>query len=119
MTFLKTLTAGDISQKTKTNTPYDDFIAKKPLAIESFSNVKVEIVSPVTFDDIECLIQELKKCNGLVVDLKKAHIKDQQRMLDFMSGAIFALDGKIERLKEKMFVMTPKGVKIVANMINK
>ncbi len=113
MTFIRTLTEGEISRKNKyKNTPYDDFIAKKPLAIESFSDVEVSIVSPTTFNDVECLIEELKNCHGLVVDLKKAQTKDQQRMLDFMSGAIFALDGRIERLKEKIFVMTPKGVAI-------
>ncbi|MFI3229192.1 MAG: cell division protein SepF [Bacillota bacterium] len=116
MTFMKTLTSGEIGKKQHKNTPYDDFMAEKQLAVESFNNVSITVLSPTTFADIEALIVELKKCHGLVIDLKKAKVSDQQRMLDFMSGAVFALDGKLERIKDKIFLMTPKGVKLKANI---
>ncbi len=116
MTFIKTLTAGQIGKKPQKNTAYDDFRANKPLAVESFNDVEVTVVSPQTFADIEALILELKNCHGLLVDFKKADITEQQRMLDFLSGAIFALDGKIERIKDKIFLMTPSGVKIKAKI---
>jgi|AGTN01.1.fsa_nt_gi Uncharacterized protein conserved in bacteria len=114
MSFLDALKTGDIPEKKrkKGETRYDEYMRLKKLKTGP-EEKSVEIIKPLSFGDVEKLIDLLKAGQGVIADLSAATPSDAQRMLDFLSGAVYALDGKIERVENKMFLMTPKGLNIV------
>lgn len=72
------------------------------------------ILRPKTLSDIECIIDMLKEKRGVVVDLACEGLLTQ-RMLDFLSGAIYALGGNIHRIQRRIYIITPKGVKLMSD----
>lgn len=117
MSFLKTLKTGEIpSQSTKSKsgseTPYDRFMTEKKLKTAD-AEQQVTIIHPKTFEDVEGLIDQLRSKNGVLFHLGAVDVQTAQRMLDFMSGAAYALQGKVERIDRMLYLITPKGVRIV------
>ncbi|MDD4316013.1 MAG: cell division protein SepF [Clostridia bacterium] len=72
----------------------------------------VSTISPKNFGDLQLLLDSLKKNEGLVVDFENTDAALAQRMLDFLSGAVYALDARIEQIKSKMYMLLPKGLNI-------
>jgi cell division inhibitor SepF len=72
----------------------------------------VNVICPKNFDELQQLLDSLKKGEGLVVDFENTESALAQRMLDFLSGAVYALNAKIEQIKSKMYILLPKGLSI-------
>lgn len=70
------------------------------------------ISSPKSFDDIQKMIDALKTRQALIVDLGKVKDKSVQRVMDYLYGAVYALDGCIEKITEAVFLLTPTGMSI-------
>lgn len=69
-------------------------------------------VVPAKFSDVEDVIRKLKRKEGVIVDLEPVPPKIAQRMLDFIGGAAFSLDGTVKKLDYRMYIIIPDGVKI-------
>ena len=72
----------------------------------------VVLYSPKSFGDIQTLIDFLKRHEPVVVELSGVADSSAQRILDFLSGAIYALSGSIHRISGTIFLLTPSGVSI-------
>ena len=72
----------------------------------------VVLYSPKSFNDIQTLIDFLKRHEPVVVELSGVADSSAQRILDFLSGAIYALSGSIHRISGTIFLLTPSGVSI-------
>lgn len=73
---------------------------------------QVVFSSPRSYQDIQNLIDSLKKKQSLIVDVSELDSKDTQRYLDFLSGAIYALNGSYQKIDNKKFYFAPQGVSI-------
>lgn len=73
---------------------------------------QVVFSSPKSYQDIQNLIDSLKKKQSLIVDVSELDSKDTQRYLDFLSGAIYALNGSYQKIDNKKFYFAPQGVSI-------
>ena len=78
----------------------------------STANQNVVLYSPKSFEDVQMLIDFLKRHEPAVVDLAGVADASAQRILDFLSGAIYALSGSIHRISGSIFLLTPSGVNI-------
>ena len=91
-------------------------VKEAPLYVESVDNQDASshmIVSyPKSFDDIQILISNLRDGQSVIFNLDGVDSVSAQRMLDFMSGAAFALGGSMQRIQNAMFLVTHKGVGI-------
>ena len=87
-----------------------------PLYVESVENTtansKMIVMHPKSFDDIQALIVNLREGQSVIFNLDEVNKESAQRMLDFMSGAAFALGGSMQRIESTMFLVTAKGVGI-------
>ncbi|MEG2414203.1 MAG: cell division protein SepF [Clostridia bacterium] len=99
----------------------DDQSRKKKGLFSSFRNKKeddgrdiqnVIITYPKTFTDVQVIIDSLRNRQAIIVDLTKIIDKNSQRILDYLSGAIYALGGSQQRIGDSMFLFTPDGVSI-------
>lgn len=81
-----------------------------PLSIDDMRGVVM--TNPKTFYDVQVIIDGLRSCQSIIVDLSKINEKSSQRIMDYLSGAIYALGGSHQQIAEKLFVFTPEGVSI-------
>lgn len=72
----------------------------------------VVINSPTTYEDVQLLIDHLKMQEQVIVDFSTVNQTSVYRILDFMSGAIYALGGSIQQITKNIFLFAPKGVTI-------
>ena len=71
------------------------------------------IYSPKTYRDVKKLIDYLKNREPIIVDLAEIKRDKGQRILDFLSGAIYALDGSMHKISGSIYLLTPDGVNIM------
>lgn len=103
--------------KNKKNNNYDKFLEKKRLKLMVGGKSRnIEIARPRDFSDIERLIDKMRASDGIIVDFSANTPETAQRMLDFLSGAVYAFCGEVSRIEEATYLMTPKGVRIVVNI---
>ena len=77
------------------------------------SNVRNVIIAyPKSYDDVSGIIDSLRARQAIIVDFRRVSGKDTQRVLDFLSGAIYALGGSQQHINDNMFLFTPEGVSI-------
>ena len=72
----------------------------------------VVINSPSTYEDVQLLIDHLKMREQVIVDFSTVNQTSVYRILDFMSGAIYALGGSIQQITNNIFLFAPAGVTI-------
>ena len=76
------------------------------------SGGKVHLTNPTTFNDVEEVGERFRSGIPVIMNLAGASESVAKRMLDFASGLIFGLDGRIERVGDRVFLLTPAGVDV-------
>ena len=71
------------------------------------------IYAPSTMKEIQSAVDCLRQNQSVMLDLEKISDEDRTRVLDFISGAIYGLNGSIHRFKDDSFIITPEGKKIL------
>ncbi|MDD7457039.1 MAG: cell division protein SepF [Clostridia bacterium] len=71
------------------------------------------IYSPRTYKDVKTLIDYLRNREPIIVDLVEIKHDKGQRILDFLSGAIYALNGSMHKISGSIYLLTPYGVNIM------
>ena len=80
--------------------------------VELQKRTQIDISSPKNIEDARDIIYNIKDGIISVVNLESVESLLAQRIVDFLSGAVDALDGNIKRLSNDMFVITPAAVEI-------
>ena len=82
-------------------------------------SIKMKILKPTSYDDVDGIIGELKMKNGIVMNLEYVNKDIARRIIDTVSGAVTALDGHIEKVSNAIFVIAPYNYDITNEPINK
>ncbi|RJQ47480.1 MAG: cell division protein SepF [Gaiellales bacterium] len=86
----------------------------KPLRSASPGNVRVHLVMPKNFNDAQQVADKLKKDVPVILNLQHADTDLSKRLIDFASGLTYALDGGMQRVADKVFMLTPRNVEVSA-----
>lgn len=73
---------------------------------------KVVITQPECYECVEEIGEYLRQKKSVIVNLESVNKDDGRRILDFLSGAAFALEGDIQKVSSLIYLMTPKVVEI-------
>ncbi len=73
---------------------------------------KVVITQPEAYEDVEEIGEYIRQRKSVIVNLESINKEDGKRILDFLSGASFALEGNIQKVSNLIYLMTPKAVEI-------
>ena len=76
--------------------------------------VKVHLVVPKNFNDAQLIADKFKSEIPVIINLQPCDTELSKRLIDFSSGLTYALDGGIERVADKVFLLTPKNVEVSA-----
>lgn len=85
---------------------------RDPRPMQSENRGGTIIYSPSTYEDVQLLIDHLKLREQVIVDFSEINQTSVYRILDFMSGAIYALNGSIQQITKNIFLFAPSGVTI-------
>lgn len=87
---------------------------RQPVPMRSASSSGLELIirQPSSFDDSQEICDLLKQDRAIIVNLEKVEPELAQKMMDFISGAIYALDAKIHQISGCIFCISPAKVDI-------
>jgi cell division inhibitor SepF len=78
------------------------------------SDVQVHLVIPRNFNDAQQVADQFKRNVPVILNLQTADHELSKRLIDFASGLTYALDGGMQRIAEKVFLLTPRNVEVSA-----
>ena len=78
------------------------------------AGTEVSVYAPRSFSDVAEIADALRGRQVVIVNLQNADRSLLQRVVDFISGAAYTLDGKIQKLAEAIYLVVPAGVVINA-----
>lgn len=79
----------------------------------SSSRFRISIQEPISYDeDGPKIVDDILDKKVVVLNLEMLEVDKKRQILDFVSGAVYALDGKVEKVSKGIFVICPKGIDI-------
>ena len=78
------------------------------------SPARVHLVLPRSFNDAQQIADKFKDAIPVILNLQSADAELSKRLIDFASGLTYALDGGMQRVADKVFLLTPRNVEVSA-----
>lgn len=80
--------------------------------VEQDSRNKMILLEPRAYSESQQIADFLKNNNSVVVNLKRVTPEQAKRIVDFLSGTLYAIDGDLQKLGGGIFLCTPKSVNV-------
>jgi cell division inhibitor SepF len=77
-------------------------------------DVRVHFVAPKSFNDVQDVADKFKDSIPVIINLQGTDTDLSKRLIDFSSGLTYALDGGMQRIADKVFLLTPHNVEVSA-----
>ena len=77
-------------------------------------DVQVHFVAPKSFNDVQNVADKFKDTIPVILNLQGTDTDLSKRLIDFSSGLTYALDGGMQRIADKVFLLTPRNVEVSA-----
>jgi cell division inhibitor SepF len=77
-------------------------------------DVRVHFVAPKNFNDVQDVADHFKDAIPVILNLQSTDTDLSKRLIDFSSGLTYALDGGMQRIADKVFLLTPQNVEVSA-----
>ena len=87
----------------------------KVVNIHSSSQFKVVVMQPENFNDAQDICDHLKNKKPIVINLEGLEKDLAQRIIDFLSGSVYSLDGSIQKVSSEIFIVAPYNVDIMGD----
>lgn len=75
---------------------------------------RVSVVDPKNFNDAQRIADKYKSDMPVIMNLQQVDALLSKRLIDFASGMTYALDGGLQKVADKVFLLTPKNVAVSA-----
>ena len=75
---------------------------------------RVHLILPRSFNDAQQVADRFKNGVPVILNLQSADSELSKRLIDFASGLTYALDGGMQRIADKVFLLTPRDVELSA-----
>jgi cell division inhibitor SepF len=76
--------------------------------------LQVHLVVPKSFNDAQQIADQYKDSIPVILNLQGTDTDLSKRLIDFSSGLTYALDGGMQRIADKVFLLTPRNVEVSA-----
>lgn len=88
----------------------------KVVAMPQANTIKMVISQPTTFEQSDEICSFLKEKKSVVVNLEYVNKDVARRIVDFISGGVYALDGYIQKISNSIFLVAPSNYEITNEM---
>ena len=90
--------------------------ASRVVNINASTQLQVVLVKPDRFDQVSEIADHLRDKQALVLNLEATNKDVARRLVDFLSGCAYALDGKIKKVAISTYLITPYNVDVVGDL---
>ena len=100
--------------------PRDTNRRNGPAKVVNLNNnaaMQVILVKPDRFDTVSEIADHLREKQSIVLNLESTNKDVARRLVDFLSGVAYALDGKIKKVAISTYILTPYNVEIVGDLV--
>ncbi len=109
MGFIKNLMKSDDESDVAENEYYD---LNTEEAYEAEGGAKMILLEPRAYSESQQIADHLKKRNTVVVNLKRVTSDQAKRIVDFLSGTIYAIGGNLQKIGGGIFLCTPNNINV-------
>jgi len=88
------------------------YTIKAEEAVTEDGKSKMILVEPRAYSEAQQIADHLKKRNTVVVNLKRVTPEQAKRIIDFLSGTIYAISGDLQKIGGGIFLCTPKNINV-------
>lgn len=81
-------------------------------SVQQNNSSKVILLEPHSFDEVQEIADELKNRKAVVINLQRLPREQAKRIVDFLSGTVYAIGGDIQKLGTHIFLCTPENVDV-------
>lgn len=100
------------SEETETNSHEHRKNKGNIVSIHSQKNSRVVLCEPRNYDETQDIADQLRTRRAVVVNLQRIRPEQALRIVDFLSGTVYALNGNISKVGPNIFVCTPDNIEI-------
>ncbi|MGD9677895.1 MAG: cell division protein SepF [Vulcanibacillus sp.] len=86
------------------------------ISVHSQKNVKVILHEPGSYEETQTLANHLCSHRSIIVNLQNLDTEQATRVVDFLSGCVYALKGDIKKIGHSTFLCTPDNVEILGDI---
>ncbi|SKA76974.1 cell division inhibitor SepF [Clostridium sp. USBA 49] len=90
----------------------------KVVNIHTAASAKVVIIKPNDYDEAANICDNLKNRKIIVVNTTSLEPKIAQRLLDFIGGACYALNGELQQVEKGIYILSPSNVEVTNELKN-
>ena len=101
----------NFGNRARRNVQNDSNVVNLPNAAQ----LKMIVYHPVSYEDTQNIIDNLKSRKPVIVNMEELDLECAQRILDFIAGAIYALNGTIYKISRGIFVVAPTNYAVIGN----
>ncbi|MCL1849724.1 MAG: cell division protein SepF [Clostridiales bacterium] len=89
-----------------------------PIASSPKDALRVVLVEPICFDDCQIISDHLKAKRSVIINLEALDLATARRIIDFVGGTAYALEGSMQKAGGSIFVAVPSHVEITGDLLN-
>ena len=86
--------------------------SKSSGSISSGASLEMKVVKPERFDEVQMIGEHLLARRTVVLNLEDTNKETTKRIIDFLGGVVFAIQGKVKKVANATYVVTPKNVEV-------
>ncbi len=98
-------------EEVRLNGTEDEYYASESTEVENANN-KMILLEPRAYSESQQIADHLKNRNSVVVNLKRVTSDQAKRIIDFLSGCIYAIGGTMQKIGVGIYLCTPKNVNV-------
>jgi cell division inhibitor SepF len=118
----RTATVSRIGERRRMRDEIDDIFSddepgarSRPLRpVNGGADVSVHLVTPLSFNQAQEVADRFKQGVPVILNLQTTEGELAKRLIDFASGLTYALEGGMQKIAEKTFLLTPRNVEVSA-----
>ena len=80
--------------------------------IHTNTNMKIVVHEPLSYEEAPLIADDLKSRKAVVVNFEQLDLNLKRQIFDFVNGALYALDCKIQKVTKDIFILAPSNVEI-------
>ena len=108
----------DLGASSRTAAPSRRTDSSKVVNLHTSSQMQVVLVKPDRFDNVSEIAEHLRSKHAIVLNLEATNKDVARRLVDFLSGCAYALDGKIKKIAISTYIITPCNMDIVGDLLD-
>ena len=97
----------------KETAAFEPVAEPQPAPAPEKARMRLMLITPTEFDEAAEIADNLKDRRAVLMNVEKTDNETARRLIDFLSGVVYALGGKIMRISAQAYVLTPTNVDLV------